>query len=147
MRHTWLTSSILLLCCVQGRSQATQSANAPTAFPPGPLTINFVPFFDSTVRGRAQVVSTPPGIDCPGSCTFTFVPGEPLTLTLTADSNSIVSSPSSCSQGGSTIPQKPGNTIVCKLFRGARGNLTVPVSPYPFPKSSAITGSGRNPNH
>jgi hypothetical protein len=143
MRHTWLASSILLLCCVEGKLQAAQSGNAPTAFPPGPLTTNFVPFFDSTVRGRAQIVSTPPGIDCPGSCT----PGEPLTLAITANSNSIVSSPSSCSQGGSTVQQKLGNTIVCKLFRGGRGNLTVPVSPYPFPRSSAITGSGRNPSH
>jgi hypothetical protein len=147
MRHTWLASSILLLCCVQGKSQATQSGNAPTAFPPGPLTINFVPVFDSSVRGRAQVVSTPAGIDCPGSCTFAFAPGDPLTLTITADSNSIVDYPSSCSHGGSTVPQKPGNTIVCKLLRGARGTLAVPVSPYPFPKSSAITGNGRNPNH
>jgi hypothetical protein len=121
-------------------------SNAPSPYHSGPLNVIFRGAVKPAMRGNAQVISSPPGIDCPGVCSFQFVPGQRLTLTITADRHSYASGTGSpCPQSGSTVPAHAGNTIGCVLLFGAVGDLVVYVDPYPLPSTPAILGNGRKP--
>lgn len=67
-------------------------------------------------QGRAHVVSTPSGIDCPSICSAYFGPGIDVGLTATADANSVVH-PITCTwESTGTSPTEPGNTTSCSLL-------------------------------
>jgi hypothetical protein len=118
--------------------------NAPPPYHSGPLNIIFRGAVKPMLRGRARVLSTPLGIDCPGVCSFQFAPGQQITLTITADQESYASGTDSfCPDGGSTVPMRAGNTISCVYWHGAVGNMVVYVDPFPLPTNPSILGSGR----
>jgi hypothetical protein len=123
-----------------------QTSGPPPAYPSGPLNIVFRGSIKPSVLGNAHVFSNPAGIDCPTTCSFQFSAGKPIQLTVVADSSSFAGNIGPpCSQGGSTAPPHPGNTVMCTLLVGAVGNVIVYVDPFPLPTSPAILGSGRNP--
>jgi len=122
------------------------NSGPPPAYPSGPLNIVFRGSIKPSVLGNAHVFSNPAGIDCPTTCSFQFSPGKPIQLTVVADSSSFAGNIGPpCSQGGSTAPPHPGNTVMCTLLVGAVGNVIVYVDPFPLPTSPAILGIGRNP--
>jgi hypothetical protein len=71
----------------QGTATQTGGASVPTTPPPAPLTVVFNHTLNWS-QGYAHVVSTPPGIDCPTTCSASFAAGRDVVLQATADSNS-----------------------------------------------------------
>jgi hypothetical protein len=87
---------IILAVCLCGLVSSLShpllaQSNAPSPYHSGPLNVIFRGAVKLRYAGNAQVISSPPSIDCPGVCSFKFVPGQRLTLTITADRNSYAS--------------------------------------------------------
>jgi len=146
LMRTILFGCLYLVCGAQSRLLSAQNSGPPPAYPSGPLNIVFRGSIKPALRGNAHVVSNPVGIDCPAACSFQFLPGQPIQLTVVADSNSVAGNIGlPCSQGGSTVRPHPGNTVICTLQFGAVGDVIVYVDPFPLPTSPAILGNGRSP--
>ena len=136
----------------QARISAQQTVPQPTGVPQSgaslpppamaPLTVSFTSS-QAGYQGHAHVVSTPPGIDCPSTCSFQFGQNVPVMLTATADSGSAVHS-LSCQMGAGTAPLVAGNNMSCSIpqwaFEG--GQVRVFVDPYPEP--GAASGASGN---
>jgi hypothetical protein len=104
---------------------------------PSPLVVvfrgNHPPY-----QGHARVISDPPGIDCPGVCSFQFHAQTVQTVLLKgyADKDSAILGFYPCTGGGSTEPISAGNYKVCNVTQFGEGGPTifVEVDPFPAPK-------------
>jgi hypothetical protein len=133
---------------VQGTATQTGGASLPTAPPPAPLTVVFNHTLNWS-QGYAHVVSTPPGIDCPTTCSASFAAGRDVVLQATADSNSIVRNVECYAwTGGGTGPKTPGDSLPCVwpgLFVAKGGNAVVIVDVAGSNQQSMITNNGLPP--
>jgi hypothetical protein len=128
-------------------NSASQTAGAvlPTGHTPAPLTVRFGTV--SGYQGNAHVVSTPPGIDCPSTCSFQFGENAAVMLFAAADQSSAVKG-LSCSMSSGTGILRAGNSMSCSIPQWAYegGPVTVYVDIYPPPgtNSSGSNGQGAN---
>jgi len=124
---------------------APQGAALPTTHPQAPLTVRFQTV--TGYQGNARVVSNPPGIDCPGACSFQFPQNISVMLSATADQSSAVKS-LSCQMSAGTGVLKAGNAMSCSIPQWAYAGpqVIVYVDSYPAPgtASSASNGTGAN---
>lgn len=68
--------------------------------------------------GTGTVVSDPPGIDCPGTCSATFTNGTPVTLTATPGSTSVMAEPAALiGCDGAAAPTSP-DSGTCDVVAG-----------------------------
>jgi hypothetical protein len=112
--------------------------------PPGPdsliVSINGIPTYTSAISGVGTVISSPPGISCPGTCAAAFSPGTKVTLHEVADPGSVVNTSyenagAGCTpeggQGGLYASQSctftvNGDTFANAEFTGFSPSLAVP---------------------
>lgn len=121
---------------------ATQSAQAPrAAWNP---TIRVVIKHNSVMApGLARVVSSPPGIDCPGTCSANFGQSTRVTLTATADATSAIESFYCQAVAGQFGEPQPGNTESClwdMAYFGGGGTAELTVNR--VPTRIAVAGNG-----
>jgi hypothetical protein len=126
------------------QNSATQTGGAvlPTGHTSAPLTVRFGNISGS--QGNAHVVSTPPGIDCPSTCSFQFGQNVAVMLFATADQNSAVKR-LSCEMSSGTGMLQAGNSMSCSIPQWAYEGpqVIVYVDPYPGPgTTSASNGQG-----
>lgn len=125
------------------QQQSETGATLPLFNNPGPVTVVFSHSINWS-QGNAHVVSSPPGIDCPPTCSASFS-GVDLRLTAQADSNSIVSDVRCWADAGQTAPLTPGNSMSCVwpdiyVARGGRAIVVVDVAG--SGQQHIITGNG-----
>jgi hypothetical protein len=82
--------------------------------------------------GGGTITSNPPGISCPSSCSSTFDGGTAVTLTATADSNSVLSgwSEASCPGSGDCQVTMDSNKTVTGTFVLKPVRITTPSPSY-----------------
>ena len=134
---------------LQQVSSAQPSAALPSTNTSAPITVTFTHTMNWS-QGNAHVVSTPPGINCPPTCSASFQ-GVNVTLKAQADSGSIIHNVNCYAQtGGGTAPLKPGNSMACVwpgLVVGKGGTATVIVDAARSNQQAMITGNGLPPNN
>jgi hypothetical protein len=79
-------------------------------------------------QGSARVVSSPPGIDCPGVCSFTWPANPSLQLTLTSTNAPGIDSSLECS---GTEPAAPGKTYTCNMGQMFGGKVDLQITLWP----------------
>jgi hypothetical protein len=126
----------------QSSSSQANGAVLPTGHTSAPLTVRFGNISGS--QGNAHVVSTPPGIDCPSTCSFQFGQNVAVMLFATADQDSAVKR-LSCEMSSGTGMLQAGNSMSCSIPQWADQGpqVTVYVDPYLGPgTTSASNGQG-----
>jgi hypothetical protein len=93
-------------------SQQSIGAVLPTDRTSAPLTVRFGNV--SGYQGNAHVISMPPGIDCPSTCSFQFGQNAAVMLFATADQNSAVKR-LSCQMSSGTGMLQAGNSMSCSI--------------------------------
>jgi TPR repeat protein len=130
-----------------GQNVAGQTAGAtlPTSHTSAPLSVRFGTI--TGYQGNAHVVSTPPGIDCPSTCSFQFGENAAVMLFATADQNSAVKY-LSCQMSSGTGMLQAGNQMSCSIpqwaFEGPQ--VVVDVDQYPGPGTNSSASNGRGTN-
>jgi hypothetical protein len=119
----------------------------PISAAPGPIWIDFE-HSSNRPPGYAHVVSAPPGIDCPPTCSASFGQGVNVTIQATADSSSIIEVVECYAwTAGPTTQRLPGNSMACGwpglvAARGGRTIIRVNGSDSSAPGMSASGPSG-----
>jgi len=111
-------------CSGTGTCTVTMSANQGVT-----ATFNATSTFTLTVvtsgTGTGSVSSSPPGINCSGTCSHTYAGGTQVTLTASPDVGSYLSSWSACSGTGScTVTVNQNLTVTATFNRVATAPLT-----------------------
>ncbi len=131
----------------RGQTANAQTGDAvlPTGHTFAPLTVRFGNI--SGYQGSAHVVSTPPGIDCPATCSFQFGQNAAVMLFATADQNSAVKR-LSCQMSSGTGMLQAGNDMSCSIPQWAYEGpqVVVYVDPYPGPGANSSVSNGRGAN-
>jgi hypothetical protein len=87
-----------------------------------PKTVTYSISFSG--QGSAHVVSEPQGIDCPGTCTYTFPSNPRQQFLLTTTTAPGICSNMDCT---GTAPHGPGQTATCNLGPMYGGNIQVKI--------------------
>lgn len=135
-----------------GGAAAPPPMAAPAADPhlpsmntPGPISIAFE-HSSNRSQGSAHVISVPPGIDCPPSCSARFGQGVDVTIQATADPNSVLRVVECYAwTAGPTTQRLPGNTLTCGwpgLVAARGGKTVVLVDAVPAGGAAGVTGVG-----
>jgi hypothetical protein len=129
----------------QSSAAQTTGATLPTGHEFAPLTVRFGTV--SGYQGNAHVVSTPPGIDCPSTCSFQFGENVAVMLFATADQSSAVKY-LTCQMSSGTGMLQAGNEMSCSIPQWAYegGPVTVYVDIYPPPGTNSSTSNGLGAN-
>ena len=113
-----------VLACGRAPEPVQATAPAPAGVPPAQGTIEVV--LGGTGLGR--IVSVPSGIDCPGTCASSFVPGSNVLLIPTADASSTFDGFGSACSGLTTCTlTASAPVVVTAQFRRQRPTLSVDI--------------------
>jgi hypothetical protein len=93
------------------------------------------------VTGSGTVSSTPPGIDCPGSCSATFPEGSTVALSATAGQGLSLTWGGACSGSGDCSVPIAADTSVSATFADPCAGL-LPGLPDPLAAAFSVNGDG-----